>query len=271
MSDATEHYNLQKAGGPNTQNKWALWDGDMDLIERGRTIAGLAGEDLEPLDLVYLNPYDGKFWKATNDDRPLAGLVVEAADADTQVFVQEEGLASDIQVTPSWNWTPFLSLFADPTTAGALTQDAPDRSAFYVGIALSATQIWIYRSGLHARLVAEPMLTLVIPGDPAAGTTVSARIISPITGTLRSIKHLVKTAASAQYTYDINKNGTTIYTTQANRPTRTGAMGTGLVTATLPDVLAAVTDDIFEADLDIKGSGLVDLVFFIQLSGVGPA
>ena len=51
---------------------------------------------------------------------------------------------------------------------------------------------------------------------------------------------------------DINKNGTTLYTTQANRPTI--ATGTSAVTATLPDVVALSANDILSVDIDQVGT-----------------
>jgi hypothetical protein len=108
------------------------------------------------------------------------------------------------------------------------------------------------------------MLILPIPGDPNAGAPVSVRIAAPTSGTITAIKHICTVAATTTYTYDINKNGTTIYTTQGNRPTRTSAHGTALVTASMPDVTSFSAGDVFEVDLDSKGTGVKDVVFFIH-------
>lgn len=47
---------------------------------------------------------------------------------------------------------------------------------------------------------------------------------------------------------DFNKNGTTLFTTQGNRPTITTS--TSLATKTMPDVTAFADDDQFSVDLD---------------------
>jgi hypothetical protein len=108
------------------------------------------------------------------------------------------------------------------------------------------------------------MLVFPIPGNPAAGAPVSVRIVAPTSGTITAVKHICTVAASTTYTYDINKNGTTIYTTQSNRPQRTSAHGTSLITAAMPDVTSIAAGDVFEIDLDVQGTGVKDVVFFIE-------
>lgn len=51
---------------------------------------------------------------------------------------------------------------------------------------------------------------------------------------------------------DVNKNGTTLYTTQGNRPTI--AIGSNASTTTLPDVLTFAANDILSVDVDQVGS-----------------
>lgn len=109
-------------------------------------------------------------------------------------------------------------------------------------------------------------VALVVPGDPSAGATVSARIIVPVAGTVSAVKSICKTAPTSDYTYDIHKNGTTIYTTQANRPTRTAGDGTGAKTHTLPDVTSIAAGNVLEVDLDVKGAGIVDVVLFVEFN-----
>ncbi|MGH9201044.1 MAG: hypothetical protein ACRD2A_07395, partial [Vicinamibacterales bacterium] len=157
-------------------------------------------------------------------------------------------------------------IYAHPTTAGTLTQTKPASKPYVVALALAATEIWLFREGLHLATDAQKrILVFPIPGDPGVATPVTMRLISPVAGTLKSIKHIARVAAATTYTYDLNKNAVTMYTTQANRPTRTSAQGITLVTATLPDVTAVAVDDILEFDLDIKGTGVADVVFFVEI------
>jgi len=107
-------------------------------------------------------------------------------------------------------------------------------------------------------------IVLAIPGNPAAGAMVSMQIVVPCGGTITAVKSTCRVAPSSTYTYDINKNGTTIYTTQANRPTRTSGDGTGVKTHTMPDVTSFSAGDVFTVDLDSAGSGISDVAFFIE-------
>ena len=66
---------------------------------------------------------------------------------------------------------------------------------------------------------------------------------------------------------DINKNGVTMFTTQANRPTiAAGANSAGAVT--LPDITALAAGDYVSVDIDQIGSGVAgsDLTVAIKVS-----
>jgi len=77
--------------------------------------------------------------------------------------------------------------------------------------------------------------------------------IAPMNLTITEIRLAVDTAPTgANLIIDINKNGTTLYTTQANRPTIT-VSGTSS-TATLPDVLNIAIGDKISLDIDQIGS-----------------
>ena len=105
---------------------------------------------------------------------------------------------------------------------------------------------------------------LVVPGDPAAGTGVSINLIMPTAGTVVNVKSTCRVAPTSTYTYDIMKNGSTIYTTTSNRPTRTSSDGTGAKTHATPDVTAFSAGDVFRVDLVTKGAGIQDTAFFIE-------
>ena len=82
-------------------------------------------------------------------------------------------------------------------------------------------------------------------------------------GTITAINHVCNTAAATTFTWDINENGTTIYTTQGNRPTRTAGNGTTLVTATAPDDTALAANSVITLDLDTAGTTLADFTLVI--------
>jgi hypothetical protein len=107
------------------------------------------------------------------------------------------------------------------------------------------------------------VMVLVVPGTPTGLGISSVRIPAPVNGRILSIKSTARVAPSSTYTYDINIGGTTIYTTQGNRPTRTAAASTGVVTHTAPDVTTFVADDLFTVDVDTLGADASDVAFFI--------
>jgi hypothetical protein len=89
-------------------------------------------------------------------------------------------------------------------------------------------------------------------GDQAAETG-AVSFIAPQALTITDIRVSVDTApAGAALTIDVNKNGTTMYTTQANRPSI--AAGATSATATLPDVKTMALGDKISIDIDQVGS-----------------
>jgi hypothetical protein len=256
---ATEHYNLQKAGAAGVLNKWALYDGNFDRIEAGRTMKALAAAALAAGDLVYRNA-SGQLAKATNADRPLVGFVQAGAGAGTDAFAQTEGVFTKT----GWSWTAGALLYAHPSTPGALTQ-TPTDGLFQppVAVALDADTIWIFPAGLQAVPARRLSIAVILPGSPS-GAGASYRMVVPVKGTIKAVRSTCRVAPSSNYTFDLNKNGVTLYTTQANRPVRTAAQGTGLVTHTLPDVTSLAAGDVLDADVDTAGTGIEDVAFFIE-------
>lgn len=109
-------------------------------------------------------------------------------------------------------------------------------------------------------------VVLVVPGSPSAAMApATARVIMPVAGTIVAVKSTCRVAVSSgTYTFDLNKNGTTMYTTQANRPTRGAADGTGAKTHTLPDVTTFAAGDVLDVDVDAVGSGIQDFALFVE-------
>jgi len=86
--------------------------------------------------------------------------------------------------------------------------------------------------------------------------------------TVVAVKGDVGTAPTgATVIVDINKNGTTMFTTQANRPT---VATSALVTSTtLPDVTSVADGDLITMDVDQIGSTIIgkDLVVQVVMKG----
>ena len=97
----------------------------------------------------------------------------------------------------------------------------------------------------------------VVNGKPAATTKIDGAWIVPRAGTITRITLYRRTAGSSGSTIvDVHKNGTTVYTTQGNRPTVTQAGGDDQTDATTDmDVTAVAQDDRLEVDIDQVEAG----------------
>lgn len=95
-------------------------------------------------------------------------------------------------------------------------------------------------------------LQLPVLGNLAVGAN-KMIVLSPLNLTIIGVKIKILTAPTgADLIVDINKNGTSIYTTQSSRPTIAAGENTGEVV--LPDVVALAEDDILSIDIDQVGS-----------------
>ena len=72
------------------------------------------------------------------------------------------------------------------------------------------------------------------------------------------------TSSGASQIFDVNKNGTTLFTTQANRPTVAAAAVSASVA--LPNVTTLAAGDVITVDIDQVGSGTAGTGFSIALS-----
>jgi hypothetical protein len=96
-------------------------------------------------------------------------------------------------------------------------------------------------------------LTFAVVGTLAVGTDKAPTIVAPCTLTIVKVKIVVKTAPTgASLIMDVNKAGTTIFTTQGNRPTITA--GNTQADSGTPDVTALAEGDKLTIDIDQVGS-----------------
>jgi hypothetical protein len=103
-------------------------------------------------------------------------------------------------------------------------------------------------------------------GPFIAGTGVDGAYVSDSAFSITGVWVYRGTAGSASSTIvDIHKNGTTMYTTQGNRPTIAYDDGDKKVDCTLPDVVTIAAGDIITIDIDQKETGTpTDLIVMIQ-------
>ena len=114
--------------------------------------------------------------------------------------------------------------------------------------------------------IADQMFTLQHKGNLTTGVKEIVRM--PFAGKISAVTAAVTTApAGSTAIFDLNKNGTTMYTTQGNRPT-IAAAGTS-VTATNPDVLTWAAGDRLSIEVDQKGSSTAGANLTVCISYYG--
>jgi len=107
-------------------------------------------------------------------------------------------------------------------------------------------------------------LTLTIPGTLVVGAGV-VRWYAQRTYTIGNIHAAVGTAPTgASLIADVNKNGTTIFTTQGNRPTIAASGFTDATSA--PDVTTLASGDYLTVDVDQIGSTIAGANLTIQIA-----
>jgi hypothetical protein len=109
-----------------------------------------------------------------------------------------------------------------------------------------------------------------VDGALATETGVTAWV-SPKSATISSIIAYCSTkGASGSTTIDIHKNGTTVFTTQANRPSVAYNDADGWATGT-PDVTSLLEGDVLTLDIDAVATGAEGLAVVIELATTAPA
>lgn len=99
-------------------------------------------------------------------------------------------------------------------------------------------------------------LTFSVVGTLAVLVSAAPALLVDGTLTIIKVKIVVKTkptGAGSAVTVDVNKNGTTIFTTQDGRPSITVAGGLAIDDSSTPDVTALAENDILTIDVDAIG------------------
>lgn len=95
-------------------------------------------------------------------------------------------------------------------------------------------------------------------------TTGTSRWYSPTTLTISNVIVSVGTAPTgASVLVDVNKNGSTIFSTQANRPTITATNFAD--TSSIPDTVALAQGDYLTVDIDQVGSTVAGADLVVQI------
>lgn len=126
---------------------------------------------------------------------------------------------------------------------------------------------WIISGETAGDAVVEDLATFTRTGDVSVTTGV-ARFKFPFAATLINVTAAVNTAPTgADIILDIHKNGTTIFTTQANRPRILAGTFQETVDA-VPDVTSVANDQYLTVDIDQIGSVVAgaELTVFVLYS-----
>jgi hypothetical protein len=216
---------------------------------------------------------------------PTASLVIDLVVADIDgvgwIVTTGNGIASRITVTPSAT-TGAFSVDLEPnsnivpansrwrfryTTTGGRRWEA----TFYVEVPDSP--------GPHPvddLVVAEPgtfvaATRAVIPFDFVGGLSVGAgvrRWLMPFPATVLGVTAAVNTApVGSAIVVDVNRNGTSLFTVQANRP-QIAAGANATVGSAAPAVVSLATGDYLTVDVDQVGSGVAgaDLTVLVRIA-----
>jgi hypothetical protein len=115
-------------------------------------------------------------------------------------------------------------------------------------------------------VIGDQMFTLQHKGNLSTG--VKEQIRMPFAGTITFVTAAVTTAPTGSTAIiDLNKAGTTMYTTQGNRPTI--AVSGNSVTASLPDVTTWAAGDLLAIEVDQKGSSTAGANLTVCIGYVG--
>ena len=95
-----------------------------------------------------------------------------------------------------------------------------------------------------------------------------AVLVAPCDGTIVGVTAAsLTTPVGASIILDVNKGGTTIFTTQANRPTIVVTQTTATVGT--PEVVEFAAGDVFTVDIDQVGSSTAGTGFTVAIAFVG--
>jgi hypothetical protein len=197
----------------------------------------------------------------------VAGIV--SAVADTNNFT----LLTDGRISGLSGLTAGNVYFLSPGTAGALTTTEPSNVGQVSKPVLTAvsTTVGLFTNlrGIVIGAAVPDAQTQTVVFSRAGTLDVAAgagRYPVPQAATILAARAAVGTAPTgASLIVDVNKNGTTIFSTQGNRPTIT-ASSTSSAEAT-PDVTTLAEGDLLSVDIDQVGSTIVgaDLTVVVLL------
>lgn len=115
----------------------------------------------------------------------------------------------------------------------------------------------------------QPSWTIRIDGSLTTATDVAGFVV-PSEATISMVYIRCQTTGTSGNTIiDVNKNGTTIFTTQANRPTLAYNDSDGIASG-VPDVASFTTGDLITIDIDEVATGAANLDVCVVVTALAP-
>jgi hypothetical protein len=117
--------------------------------------------------------------------------------------------------------------------------------------------------------VSAPSVFTMMTDETLSAAANKARFVAPCDGKIVNLSACsISAPAGSSIILDVNKGGTTIFTTQGNRPTIAASATTATV-AGLPEVVEFSAGDVFTVDVDQVGSGTAGTGFTVAVAFVG--
>jgi hypothetical protein len=139
MATITKHRRLTKPD-PQEANKTAAFNANSDLLEAGQAIQAVAGVSVTQYQAGYYNPGTNRILLLTDGVKERRGIVLVTAASGAVSYLQYGGVVTNA----AWSWTAGNLLYAHGSTAGTLTATKPNAASRPLGVALSATEIWLF-------------------------------------------------------------------------------------------------------------------------------
>lgn len=110
-----------------------------------------------------------------------------------------------------------------------------------------------------------------IDGALATGTGIAASVVSKVGSISRVYLYGFTLGSSSSTIVDVHKNGTTIFTTQGNRPTLAYNDADQVAVSGIPDVVDLAVGDVLTIDIDQVAVGSSGLTVVVAMSSVNQA